>query len=449
MANTPVLALRVVHMTPFAATGANVNLDPERLPWAIALMFLLFALSFFFSGTETAMFSLQKVERQRLRKGTRTDRQSAWLLDQRGRLITTILTGNETVNVAIAALAASFAALASSSDLVRGLLTIGVLTPLLVLFSEITPKVLAFRFNSRWTELATWPLTGFYYLVLPIRILVGAVVRLGSKAFKVEDKPTDERLQEDEILDIIEESAAKGDVDRREHEIVEAVFEFDDLTIERVMTPRPDVFAVPLNIGWSRLLRLCREAGFSRVPIYRRGPDDIVGVLLLKDLLGYRSAPPNTPRELRSLLFQTQFVPASKPADDMLREFLQSKTHMAFVVDEHGTLVGLVTLDDLLAELLDHDAEEEREIMRVRPGTISVKGWMDIEDFVEETGIKLTEGDYNTIGGFVFHELGTLPKSGDQVLCDGHQFTVGAMEGRRIKEIFVVEAPEANQEAVS
>ncbi len=419
----------------FAVGGAGIQLGEGGLAYALVAMAVLFALSFFFSGTETAMFSLQKVERQRLKRGNTTDQQAYKLLSRRQALITTILMGNEAVNIGIAALgAALILALTGNS-----LLNVIVVTPLLVLFSEITPKVLAFRFNQRWTRLATWPLTVFYLAVTPIRWLVGSLVRTGAKAFRVTEAPEDERLQEDEILDIIEESALKGnsDVEQREHELVESVFEFDDLTVERVMTPRPDVFAVPMNIGWSRLLKLCREASFSRVPVYRRRPDDIAGVLLIKDLLGYRSAPPNTPRELQSLLVPATFVPASKPTDDMLREFLKSRTHMAFVVDEHGTFVGLVTLDDLLAELLDHETEEQEEIRQVAPGTFVVKGWMDIEDFAEETSITLPEGDYNTVGGFVFHELGRLPRRGDAIEIDNRRYTIGGMQGRRIQVVRV------------
>ena len=425
----------------WAASTANLlELGASGPYWAIACMMLLFGLSFFFSGTETALFSLQKVERQRLKHGDTLDQRTSALLDRRPALITTILMGNETVNIAIAALGAALIAMWQPGRL---WLNVVLLTPLLVLFSEITPKVLAFRFNLLWARWATWPVTVLFYVLWLPRNLITTLVRFIARLMRVPETPQDERLQEQEILDLIDHSTQQGDLHHRERELIEAVFEFDDLTVARVMTPRPDIFAVPLNINWHLLLRHCHEAGFSRIPVYRQRPDNILGVLLLKDLLGYRTEPANTPRELRSLLLPPVFVPHSKPADDMLREFLATKNHMAFVVDEHGTLVGLVTLDDLLAELLDHETDETPEIEQIRPGILSVKAWMDLADFQEETGIELPNGDYHTLGGFVFHQLGRLPQPGDTITCSNHSFTVGSMDGRRIVHVHVEQHVEA------
>ncbi len=192
------------------------------------------------------------------------------------------------------------------------------------------------------------------------------------------------------------------------------------------------------------------EAGHSRIPVTGVADDDIVGVLLLKDLLRFRKTPLAGPRQLRSLLLPPVFVPTSKPADSMLEEFLERRFHMAFVVDEHGTLVGLVTLDDLLGELFgdEDDDTDESEIARLRPDALTVKASIDVEDFVEETGITLPEGDYHTLGGFVFHELGRLPRKGDSVAVGEHRFVVAKMEGRRIAEVIVRSPDLPGQEAV-
>ena len=246
----------------------------------------------------------------------------------------------------------------------------------------------------------------------------------------------------------VDHGAASGALDPMERDIIEAVFEFDDITVERLMTPRPDLFSVPLTIDWPDLLEVTRRAGHSRIPVTGGTDDDIVGVLLLKDLLRFRQEPPSGPRQLRSLLLQPVFVPVSKPADSMLTAFLERRFHMAFVVDEHGTLVGLVTLDDLLGELLGEDDDtDDSEIARLRPDALTVKASIDVADFVEETGIALPEGDYHTLGGFVFHELGRLPRKGDAVAVADHRFVVAKMEGRRIAEV-IVRSPGSDQEAV-
>jgi putative hemolysin len=144
------------------------------------------------------------------------------------------------------------------------------------------------------------------------------------------------------------------------------------------------------------------------------------------------------------------FVPASKPADSMLQEFLEKRFHMAFVVDEHGTFVGLVTLDDLLRELLgssDEEEEEDSAIARTRPDAMTVKASIDVEDFADETGIRLPEGDYHTLGGFVFHQLGRLPRRGETVTWGAHELLVAKMEGRRVAEIVITSrTPEPSPE---
>jgi len=431
--------------------GFFAHLDVVR---ALPLFAALFLASFFFSGTETALFSLQPVDRQRFEhEGGRTGQRILALLERQAALISSILLGNESTNIAISALGAFlFAALAPG----RPWLNVVVLTPALLLLSEITPKVIAYRYNVRWARAVVWPLSGFVVLVSPVRWLLSSAITVLGRPLGVRGPKAAERIAESEIRTLLEQGAASGDVDEREREIIEAVFEFDDISVGRLMTPLPEVFAIPVDIAWPDLLARCRDDGHSRVPVYEGRIDNVVGVLLLKDLLKYRRRPPAGPRQLRSMLMPPVFVPRSKPADIMLREFLERRYHMACVVNEHGTLVGLVTLDDLLSELVGDllDPEDEAtgpEVERPMPGVLDVKGMMDLEDFEEETGIALPEGEYDTVGGFVFHLLGRLPKAGDAISWGGLHFEVLAMEGRRVDEVRVerlapAEVPEPDTE---
>jgi len=201
------------------------------------------------------------------------------------------------------------------------------------------------------------------------------------------------------------------------------------------------VVAAPLAIPYPELVARVRDAGVSRVPIYDGDPDDVVGVLLTKDLLQFVVRGDGDPPDadaLKALLQEPLFIPTSKPAEDLLREFRERRVHIALVVDEHGSLVGLVTMDDLLQELmgdLAEDDEDSEEIERIHPDTWTVSGAMDIEDFAEETGISLPNGDYRTVGGFVFSRIGHLPAAGEAVVHEGVAFTVPSGEGRRIIEI--------------
>jgi len=409
--------------------------------WLVGLCLILLGLSFLFSGTETAFFSLQKLDKQRLLKSGSTGQRVLKLLKRRAALITTLLIGNETVNVTLAATGAELFNTFTNSPTLNSWLNILIITPTLVLLSEITPKVLAFRFNRQWAKLAIWPLSMFFIVVTVPRIFVQALVSGMSRLFGASDKETGAGLGEEELMSLIDLGAAAGTVDSREREMIESVLEFDELTVGRLMTPRPDIFSIPLSEGWTGLLAGIQETRFSRIPLYDRGKEDIVGVLLRKDMLKHQRSPPAGPRQLRSLLMPPVFIPQSKPATDLLQEFLRQRNHIAFVVDEHGTLVGLVTLDDLLEELFgdipDDDSEEPDVVPQGPSGLFVVNAGLDVEDFEETTGLALPEGDYHTVGGFVFHELGRLPRRGDRVFWEENRFVVRKMDGRRIASLQV------------
>jgi len=419
-------------VTPVFASGVGFSVEPGAS--AVLLLIVLFGASFFFSGTETAMFSLQQVDRERLARMGRTGVRLGALLERKAALITTILMGNESANIALATVAA---ALVEAWFPSMPWLSVVVLTPALVLVSEITPKVLAFRFRSAWAGLATWPLTVFGLLVSPFRWLFTTIVSGLARLFGVPASSSEETWAKDELMVYVDRSAAVGELAPMERDIIEAVFELDETPVQRLMTPRPDMFTLPLDIAWGALMDTASTCGHSRIPVWG-DDDDIVGVLIVKDLLRYRKAPLEGPRQLRSILLPPTFVLVSKPADDLLREFLEQRVHMAFVVDEYGTLVGLVTLDDLLYELIgDDESSEESEIAQVNPHVITVRASIDVEDFSEETGIELPMGEHHTLGGFVWHELGRLPRIGDEVEFERHRFVVSSMEGRRIVEVTV------------
>lgn len=396
----------------------------------------LFCLSFFFSGTEIALFSLQKLDRKRFADGDRSEQRVLELLGRPTRLLTTILIGNEVTNVT---LAATTAALLAQHFPDAPWVNVLVLTPAVILFAEVTPKVVAFRYRQTWSRMASGPISVLALLTMPVRLIVGAVVNALARLAGVTRRADDGGLQEDELRTLVDQGTKDGSLETLERDIVHALFDFGDLTVARLMTPRPDIFSLPTDTPWRTVLARAREAGFSRIPIYAKRPDDIVGILFIKDLLAHRHDPPRSPRELQQLLLPVQFVPGSKPAATLMREFLERKYHMAVVVDEHGTVVGLVTLDDLLAELVGELLDEEDEIRELQPGTWTARASVDLEDFAEHTGIELPQdGEYHTLGGFVFHRLGKLPKRGDIVQEDDVRLIVSRVAARRVEEVRVV-----------
>lgn len=401
----------------------------------------LFAAAFFFSGSERALFALQKIDRNALAAagptGAMVDRLIRW---GRRPLRTTLRIGDLVAKVALAMVTAN---LAVTGTLPSPWLAAAALVPALVLIGDLTPRVLAAHYPRAWSLLAAWPLTAWYLAIAPLRVVFGLFVAALARVFGATADPDQEGLEEHELMGLVDRGAESGAVAPGERDIIEAVFEFDDLTVDRLMTPRRDIVSLSLDQAWDDLLRGARDADYSRIPLYQGRPEDIVGVLLVKDLLKFRSAPPEGTRQLRSLLVPPTFVPGTKSADAMLREFLTRRLHMAFVVDEHGSLVGVITLDDLLNELLGDDPDDQtgdQEVQQVRPDALTVRAAIDVDDFEEETGIALPEGDWNTVGGFVFHELGRLPRQGDRITWDQWTFQVASMEGRRIHELEVMKA---------
>ena len=427
------------------ATAISMDIQPG---WAVLLICVLLTLSFFFSGTEIAFFSLQKVQRKRFEEGTRTERQVVSLRRRGSELITTVLLGNEAVNIGTASVAtALFAVLTPGRE---ELITVAVVTPLMVLVSEITPKVLALRFNTAWTRAAAWPTTAFFWAVYPARVVIDLAVTTLARGFRVTGQHRESGLREAELRKLVEQSASAtaGDVEDLERNLVNAVFEFDQLTVSRLMTPRPDLVSISIGARYREVLDVVRETGFSRLPVYSRRPNNLIGVLLVKDLLRYRSRPPSSLRATRTQLVPPTFVPASMAADKMLEEFLRRQIHMAFVVDEHGTLVGLITLDDLLAALVGGGSDDdETDLETLNPNLVTVRAGTAIEAFTNETGIMLPPGEYHTVGGFLFHRLGRLPEPGDECEFEGHVFQIQTMDGRRVAEVLVRLRAVPDQEA--
>jgi CBS domain containing-hemolysin-like protein len=272
------------------------------------------------------------------------------------------------------------------------------------------------------------------------------------KLFGFEAIPASEGLQEQQLRSLIDQGRLTGVIQPMEQEIIHRVFEFGDLPVSRVMTPRPDIFSLSITTPWPEMIAQLRDAKYSRVPMWQGAPENIVGILLVKDLLRLKGQTP-TPnaRQLQKLLHPAFFIPPSKRAQDLLTEFRGKNAHMAVVVDEHGSCVGIATLDDLLTELVgevfdETDGADEGETSEIGSGRWSVRGGMDVDDFAAKFEHDLPEGEYTTVGGFVFHLLGRAPEKGDEVEWEGVCFHVARVDGRRIAEL-TVEFPSAETQA--
>jgi len=405
----------------------------ELLP-KILLLAGLIGLSGFFSGAETSLFSLQAVDRERLREQGSS---VIALLENPSRTLASVLMGNELVNISLSSVCAGVI-LELAPDM--GWLNLLVATPLLILFGEVTPKTIALRAPRRFANFVAKPLSLWATLITPIRVVLTGIANLALRILGAKQSTQPRMLEEEQVRRLVDEGLASGSIKSMEHELIHRVFSFSDAKAGRLMTPRPDIVSVPLSAPYEQVLSTLRVNGYSRLPVYQGRHDEIVGILLSKDLLRFKGGPNPTHRQIRDMLQPPLFVPKTKNADELLRELKLKHLHMAIVVDEHGTVAGLVTLDDLLVELVGADLDEDddsAEVSRIRPGLLSVSAGMDIEDFREETGLQVPNGEYHTIGGYVLNTLGHLPHKGEELEREGARFTVVGVEGRRITELTV------------
>jgi len=434
-----------------ALGGAAEAVSADAIGYELLLLLCLFALSAFFSSSETAIFSLQTYDLEVLRELSPTGRLLDRLRSTPQRLLATILMGNELVNVTLSSVAAALVVTFAPR---HPWLNIVLVLPLLVLFGEVLPKSLALRFPRRWALSVSRPLAVITTIIGPIRWLVTQVAGALTRLFGVRATDRKKGLAEDELRTLVDMGREQGSINAAEQELIHAVFELDDLPVGRIMTPRADLIMLDLRAPWSEILATVHEHGLSRIPVYLHDRDNVVGVLMAKDLLRFLGRPPPNLRQVRQVLHPPYYVPTFKRADELLEEFRKHRVHMALVVDEHGSTAGLVTLDDLLGELLgeieDEFDEVSEDLVVDTDGSMLVDGSMDITDFAEQCDRELPSGDYSTVGGFVLSLTRDLPELGQTASYEDILFEVAEISGRRISTLRVrrkdQDAPPSDQE---
>ena len=415
------------------------------LPYLLLLAVLL-CLSAFFSGSESAMFSLDRFELEKLEEGeSRAGRSVRALLAQPRRLLATILLGNELVNVTISAvgLAAVFAIYQErGAETVPWWLNILVVTPLLLLFGEIVPKAIAVRTGLAWARLVALPLSAFGWVVAPLRLVLNGVADGVLRLLRIEqDDSLAGALQEAQFKALVKLGAKQGVIAADEAELIHRVFDLSDTPVHRIMTPRADIVTVSMTAPMEEILEQVCRSRFSRVPIWIDDPEQIEGVLLTKDLLRYRWSDSRRAPRLADLVQPAYFVPLGKPCGDMMQEFQAERGHLAIVLDEHGEVAGLVTLQDILEELFEPFELEDRPdpaIERLADGTWRVPAKFEVAEWNRSMQPKLPAGEsYNTVAGYIFELFGRLPRKGEVVRDLSWSFKVIGMEGTRMTWILV------------
>lgn len=417
--------------------------------WFVKLFIILILLlgSAFFSGSEVALFSLdkKKLDSNFNRSGI-IYRYLINLISYPRRLLVTILIGNTIVNVAASIVAVSIAIDLSnlfniSLDL---LLTfqILVITILILLFGELFPKMIASKNPVKFAKYIAVPLNICTIIIYPVAEIIAEILRLSSSSLKFDKSKS--AISNEELVELTNIGKEKGAIEEGEHSLISSIVMFAGITVDEVMTPRVDIVAVPVEENYDGIIKTITNSGHSRIPVYKNNLDEIIGIIFAKDLLKFIRV--NNSLEnfsLESLMKKPLFVPETKPINELLKEFQEKKVHLAIVVDEYGGTSGLITLEDIIEEVLgdiwDEFDKEEDEIISIDDKRFIALGKTKLDDLNEQlhTNIIVEENDYDTLGGFIFNKAGNIPKEGFSFVSGNFRYTVKEIQKRRIKKVMI------------
>jgi CBS domain containing-hemolysin-like protein len=322
------------------------------------------------------------------------------------------------------------------------LLALLVVTYLHVVIGELVPKGIALRHPERTALAVSAPVRGFFVLFRPFIWLLQQSTALILHGLRLEPPGAEnEAYSEAELRMLLSSSAEQGEIEHEEQEMLYKVFDFADKEASDVMVPRPEVVAISIALPAEEALKAVLESPYTRYPVYRESLDDIVGVLHIRDLIEALHDRGIVSVDLETLVRPAYMVPETKDLGALLTEFRRTNQHLAIVIDEYGSMEGIVTLEDLLEEIVGEIEDEfdlpDETVERVDDDTIRIDGTFPIDDFNEQFECELPHEDYHTVAGFVFGELGRTAEPGDEVKHDGLVFSVDSVEGQRIDRLTV------------
>ena len=400
---------------------------------------LLILLSAFFSSAETAMTTINRIRVQALvEQGDKKAVILEKVIANSARMLSTILIGNNIVNMAVSALVTTLTIDVLGNAYVGA--ATGILTLLILLFGEITPKSMAAVHAEKMALSYAGPVYVLMILFRPVVFLVEKLSRGLIRLFGVTPDGHGEPMTEYELRTLVNESQKDGVIETDEKQMIYNVVDFGDSAAKDVMVPRIDMTFVEVNAERSELLEIFREDRHTRFPVYEGNTDNVIGTVNIKDLLLCQ----DEDFSLRSLLRPPYFTYEHKPTRDLLLEMRKASVNMAIVLDEYGSTAGLVTLEDLLEEIVgeirdEYDEDETEDLVEIRPGReYKASGSARLEDVSEALGITLSSEEYDSLGGFMIEQLDTLPHEGESLLLPcGVRLVVDSISNNRINQIHI------------
>ena len=406
----------------------------------LATLVVLLGLSGFFSASEIGLLSAGKYRLRRLAaEGSWSGRLVVGLLERPTMMLTAVLVTITGLNYAAEAIATSWAMHPERLGMRWGpVAAIAALTVIVLIFSEVTPISYAAANPARVARLAAGPVWVLVWVLwLPVKLITAVAHSLVRLAGGATQRP-DQVVTEEELRTIVEMEAERGGIEPEEKEMIHSIFEFGDKVAREIMVPRPDMVMVERGATVKEAVKLAIEHRLSRLPVYDGDPDHIVGVVHAKSLLPYLHDQ-RMDEPVERAMRRPAFIPERKRVSELLGEFRKRKQSLAIVVDEYGGTSGLVTVEDLLEEIVgeiyDEYDVEQASAQRVDETTVVVDGKLSIDEANQLEGILLPEGDYDTVAGLIYDRLGAIPQLGARVQTEGLALTVEGLDGRRVTRV--------------
>ena len=397
----------------------------------LIIMVALVILSGYFSATETAFSTVNKIKLKTLAEdGDRKAKLVLKLSDNYDRLISTILIGNNIVNIALSAIATVYFIKLMGENTAAPTVSTIVITIVVLIFGEITPKSLAKDFPEKFAMFSAPIISLLIGLFLPLNALFYAWKQLLSKVIKKNEE--DDKMSQEELLMFVEEVEQEGTIDKNESSLLRNAIEFTERRADDILTHRMDLEAVAIDTPVDEIADTFANSQFSRLLVYRDSIDTIVGVIHQKDFFGKQGV---TTDDITTIMTPVVYVQHSERVNDLLKSLQKEKTHIAVVLDEYGGTLGIVTMEDILEELVgeiwdEHD-EVEEEIQEIGENTYLVDGSTNLDDFCDEVDLEL-ETESGTLAGYVMEKFGGLPEEGQTYTDENMSITVREMDVQRI-----------------
>lgn len=405
----------------------------------LIVLAILLLLSAFFSSAETALTTVNHIRMRTLSdEGNQKAKRVLAITEHSDKMLSAILIGNNIVNLSASSIATALA-IRIFGNVGAGIAT-GILTFLILIFGEISPKTLATIYADK-LSLAYSGIIAFLMTVLtPVIFIINALSHAFLRLFRINLSNNTKTMTEEELRTIVQVSHETGVIEKEERQMINNVFDFTDSEAKEIMVPRIDMSFVPIDATYAQILEIFRKTQYTRLPVYEETNDNVVGILNVKDLLLEDNL---SEISIRQIMREPFFTYEHKNTAELLKEMQNSSINIAIVLNEYGTTAGLITLEDLLEEIVgeihdEYDGNEEEDITALNEQEFIVLGSMNLEDLCESLHLTLESEDYDSIGGYLLEHLDHLPKEGESITTsDGTILRVEKMDKNRIEKVYL------------